>query len=299
MNKVSEDYILSCESTVDLPFSYVDGRKIPVLFYTYTVDGSEYTDDMGRDPAELEKFYGFIADGKIPKTAQLNVYNYLAFFRPLLEKGNVLHIAFGTGMTNSVVNAYEAAEILKGEFPERKLVVIDSYCSSSGYGLLVDLAADLRDEGKSLEETADWVRAHAKKIHHQFFTVDLQYFRRSGRMSGPAAAIATILNICPIMRLNNAGQIIAYGKVRGKKAAIAETVKMMAAHAEGGTAYSSKCFICNSNCLEDALALKEAVEAAFPALKDRVRICDIGAIIASHCGPGTVAVFFVGDERAV
>ena len=296
---MAADYILSCESTVDLPFSYVDGRNIPVLFYSYNVDGVEYADDMLRDPAELDKFYGFIAAGKIPKTAQLNVYDYLEFFRPLLEKGDVLHIAFGTGMTNSVVNAYEAAETLRAEFPGRKLVVIDSYCSSSGYGLLVDMAADLRDEGKSLEEVEAWVRDHAKKIHHQFFTVDLQYFRRSGRMSGPAAAIATILNICPIMRLNNAGQIIAYGKVRGKKAAIAETVKMMAAHAEGGTSYDQKCFICNSNCRQDALDLKEAVEASFPALKDRIRICDIGTIIASHCGPGTVAVFFVGDERAV
>ena len=296
---MSEPYILSCESTVDLPFSYVNGRGIPVLFYSYTVDGQEYPDDMERHQDSLSQFYGFIQAGKMPKTAQLNTYSYLEFFRPLLEKGDVLHIAFGSGMTNSVSNAYEAAEILRGEFPDRKLVVLDSYCSSSGYGLLVDLAADLRDQGKTLEETADWVKAHAKRIHHQFFTVDLQYFRRSGRVSGPAAAIATVLNICPTMRLNNAGQIIAYGKVRGKKAAIAETVKMMAAHAEGGTSYNGKCFICNSNCLTDALALRDAIESSFPALKGKIRICNIGAIIASHCGPGTVAVFFMGDERAL
>ncbi len=254
---------------------------------------------MGRDPQALGRFYSFIADGKIPKTAQLNAYQYLDFLRPLLEEGDVLHIAFGSGMTNSVANAFEAAEILKSEFPERKLVIIDSYCSSSGYGMLVDYAADMRDEGKLLEETAEWIKAHAKNIHHQFFTVDLQYFKRSGRVSGPAATIATILNICPTMRLNKAGQIIAYGKVRGKSAAINETVKMMAVHAVGGTGYNGKCYICNSNCLDSALALKETIESKFPALKDNIRICDIGTIIASHCGPGTVAVFFLGDERAV
>ncbi len=291
-------FILSCESTVDLPFSYINSRNIPVLFYSYTVDDKEYTDDMGRDPEALGNFYKFIADGKIPRTTQLNTFHYLDFLRPLLEKGDVLHIAFGSGMTNSVANAFEAAEMLKAEFPERKLVVIDSYCSSSGYGMLVDYAADMRDEGKSLEETAEWIEAHAKNIHHQFFTVDLQYFKRSGRVSGPAATIATILNICPTMRLNRAGQIIAYGKVRGRSAAIGETVKMMAAHAVGGTGYDGKCYICNSNCLDSALALKEAIEIRFPALKGNIRICDIGTIIASHCGPGTVAVFFLGDERA-
>ena len=295
---MAHSFILSGESTVDLPFSYVDGREIPVLFYSYTVDGTEYADDMGRDPEALGKFYGFIADGKLPQTTQINTYSYLNFFRPLLEKGDVLHIAFGSGMTNSVANAFEAAEMLRSEYPDRKLIVIDSYCSSSGYGMLVDYAADLRDEGRSIEETAIWVRDHAKNIHHQFFTVDLQYFKRSGRVSGPAAAIATILNICPTMRLNRAGRIIAYGKVRGRNAAIAETVKMMAAHAEGGTGYSGKCFICHSACLDSALALKEEVEKKFPALRSTIRICDIGTIIASHCGPGTVAVFFLGDERA-
>ena len=295
---MQNSFILSCESTVDLPFSYVDGRGIPVLFYSYIIDGKEYTDDMGRDPDALNRFYGFISNGKIPKTTQINTYSYLDFLRPLLEKGDVLHIAFGSGMTNSVANAFEAAEMLREEFPERKLIVLDSFCSSSGYGMLVDFAADFRDEGKSIEETAEWIEAHAKNIHHQFFTVDLQYFKRSGRVSGPAATIATILNICPTMRLNKAGQIIAYGKVRGRTAAIGETVKMMAAHAVGGTSYNNKCYICNSNCLDSAIALKEEIEKKFPALKSNIRICDIGTIIASHCGPGTVAVFFLGDERA-
>ena len=116
-------------------------------------------------------------------------------------------------------------------------------------------------------------------------------------MSGAAATIGAILNICPIMRLDDGGRIIAYDKVRGKKKAIARTVDTMEAHAENGKDYSGKCFISHSNCLEDAETLRSAIEERFPNLKGKIRIFDIGTIIVAHCGPGTVAVYFVGDER--
>ncbi len=232
---MAESFILSCESTVDLPYAYVSGRDMPVLFYTYTVDGQEYTDDMGRDPEALPRFYSLLEEGNIPTTSQLNLQTYLDFFETLLPKGDVLHIAFGSGMN---------------------------------------------------------------KVHHQFYSVDLKYFRRSGRMSGAAATVAAILNICPIMRLNSAGKIIAYDKVRGRKNAIRRTVDTMEEHAQGGRNYSGKCFICHSNSLEDAEQTKIAVKERSPNISGDIRICDIGTIIASHCGPGTVAVFFYGDERA-
>lgn len=291
-------FILSCESTIDLPYSYCEQREIPVLFYSYQVDGVSYEDDMGRDPEALPRFYGFLDAGKLPSTAQLNEFQYETFFDTLLQQGDVLHIAFGSGMTASVQNALLAAEALREKYPERKLIVIDSLCSSSGYGLLVDGAADLRDEGKSMDEIADWVLEKRKKVHHQFYSTELKFYRRSGRMSGAAAAIGTVLGICPIMRLDDKGRIIAYDKVRGKKNAVARTVETMKCHAENGENYSGKAFICHSNCLADAKATKAAVEAAFPHLNGEVRICDIGTIVASHSGPGTVAVFFFGDDRA-
>lgn len=291
-------FLLSCESTIDLPYSYANERNLPVLFYSYQVDGVNYEDDMGRDPETLPKFYGFLAEGKLPTTAQLNEFQYETFFDNLLQQGDVLHIAFGSGMTASVQNAMLAAETLREKYPERRLVVIDSLCSSSGYGLLVDGAADLRDAGKSLDEVADWVLAHRQNVHHQFYSTELKFYRRSGRMSGAAAAIGTVLGICPIMRLDDKGRIIAYDKVRGKKNAVARTVETMKRHAEGGEAYSGKVFICHSNCPADAEATKAAVAAAFPHIDGEIRICNIGTIVASHSGPGTVAVFFFGDARA-
>ena len=295
---MESSFLLSCESTIDLPYSYANERNLPVLFYSYQVDGVNYEDDMGRNPEALPKFYGFLAEGKLPTTAQLNEFQYETFFDNLLQQGDVLHIAFGSGMTASVQNAMLAAETLREKYPERRLVVIDSLCSSSGYGLLVDGAADLRDAGKSLDEVADWVLAHRQNVHHQFYSTELKFYRRSGRMSGAAAAIGTVLGICPIMRLDDKGRIIAYDKVRGKKNAVARTVETMKRHAEGGEAYSGKGFICHSNCPADAEATKAAVAAAFPHIDGEIRICDIGTIVASHSGPGTVAVFFFGDARA-
>ena len=291
-------FILSCESTVDLPYEYVNGRDIPVLFYTYTVGDKEYEDDMGRDTEALPAFYRMLAE-EIPHTSQVNTAQYMDFFEPLLEKGDVLHIAFGSGMSNSVNNAMQARELLREKYPDRKLEVIDSYCSSSGYGLLVDSAADLRDAGKDMRETMAWVEENCRNVHHQFFSTDLKYYRRSGRMSGPAATIGAILNICPIMRLDRDGFIKAYDKVRGKKAAIERTMREMEAHAAGGADYAGKCFVCHSNCLPEAEQTVAALRERFPHIRGDIRICDIGTIIASHCGPGTVAVFFFGDERPV
>ena len=290
-------FILSCESTVDLPFSYINGRDIPVLFYSYLVDGQEYPDDMGRDPQALPGFYKFLEEGKLPTTSQINEFQYETFFEEQLQKGDVLHIAFGSGMTASINNAYIAAESLRAKYPQRRLIVIDSLCSSSGYGMLVDYAADMRDKGCSMEEIEQWITDNRQSIHHQFFSTDLSFFRRSGRVSGPMAALGTVLGICPLMRLDDKGRIYAYDKVRGKKNAIKETVKAMEAHARKGMDYDGKCWVCHSNCLSEAEALVSELKKRFPHIDGDIRICDIGTIIASHCGAGTVAVFFLGDMR--
>lgn len=291
-------FILSCESTVDMPFSYIDGRGISVIFYSYSVDGEEYEDDMLRDPEALARFYGFLEDGKLPATSQINKYRYMEYFDELLKKGDVLHVAFGSGMTPSVKNAVAAAAEMHEKYPNRNIIVVDSMCSSTGYGLLVDTAADMRDAGATMFEINDFITANRQRLHHQFYSTDLTHYKRSGRMSGPIATIASILGICPIMRLNKAGRIVAYNKVRGKKNAIRETVRTMEKHATDGCGYSGKCFINHSDCYDDAVVTREEILKTFPNLKEEdIMICDIGTIIASHSGPGTVAVFFFGDER--
>ncbi len=287
---------LSCESTVDMPYSYITGRDISVTFYTYTVDGEVFVDDMGRDPEALPKFHRMLKEGKMPSTSQINHYTYLEYFEELLQKGDVLHLAFGRGMSASVVNAQNAANELREKYPDKKLIVVDTLASASGYGMLVDYAADMRDAGSTMEEIEAWVLENRLNLHHQIYATDLFHLKRGGRVSGPAAMLGTILGICPIMRLNAEGSIFAYGKVRSKKKAMIETVKAMEEHAQNGYDYSGKCFICHADCLDDANTVKAMIEEKFKNVD--VKIFDIGTIIAAHTGQGTLALFFMGDDRS-
>ncbi len=291
------NFILSCESTIDIPFAYTVKREIPVMFYSYQIDGAEYEDDMMRSENGIVEFYNKLSSGKLASTSQINEYRYYVFFKSLIIKGDILHIALGSGMTPSVKNAVSAANKIKEEFPERKIIVIDSLASCAGYGLLVDSAADLRDEGKSIEEVEKWVLDNRKKVHHQFFSTDMKFFKRSGRVNGAAAVMASVLNICPIMHLDENGKIVAYSKVRGKKNAIETTAREMLANCENGKEYDKKCIICHSNCLDMALETKDRIEELIPTLKGKTEIYSIGTIIGAHSGPGTVAVFFYGKER--
>jgi len=289
-------FILSCGSTVDMPYSYCQSRDIPVVFYTYVVDGKEYVDDMLRDPDALPSFYRMLDAGALPHTSQVNTQTYIDFFDQLLEKGDVLHIAFGSGLSASAANALSAMEAAAARHPDRTLKVVDSLAASSGHGLFVDMLADMRDAGATLEEAYQWAENNKLRINHQFFSTDLTHLRRNGRVSGPAAMLGTLLGICPIMHLNAEGRIIAYDKVRGKNNAVKETLRVMVERAENGTEYSGKCFISHSDSLETALKLREMILQTFPNLTD-VRVYDIGTIIASHTGRGTVALFFYGKDR--
>lgn len=289
-------FILSCGSTVDMPYSYCQSRDIPVVFYTYVVDGKEYVDDMLRDPEALPGFYRMLDAGALPHTSQVNTQTYIDFFDQLLEKGDVLHIAFGSGLSASAANALSAMEAAAAKHPDRTLKVVDSLAASSGQGLFVDMLADMRDNGATLEEAYQWAESNKLRINHQFFSTDLTHLRRNGRVSGPAAMLGTLLGICPIMHLNAEGRIIAYDKVRGKNNAVKETLRVMVERAENGTEYSGKCFISHSDSLETALKLREMILQTFPNLQD-VRVYDIGTIIASHTGRGTVALFFYGKDR--
>ncbi len=292
---MNKQFIFSCESTVDLPYAEMERRGISLIIYSYTVDNQVYDDDMGRDPEALPRFFRWMREGKRPMTSLIHVEKYMAYFEELLKKGDVLHLAMSSGLSGSAGNALTAARLLREKYPHRKLVVIDSLCGCCGFGLLVEEVADLWEQGASIGEVEQWVLANQLKVQHQFFTSDLTYLRRSGRISGAAATIATVLNICPMMHLDCYGKIIAYRKVRGKKRVMLETVEEIRNHIPAGSAYTGKILIAHSDCEEDAETMRELLAEAFP--QGEIRIYSIGTIIAAHCGPGTVAMFFMGDER--
>ena len=291
------NFQLSCESTVDLSYDYITSRDVSVIFYTYALDGKEYVDNMGRDDEALEDFYKMLKEGKQPSTSQINTFRYEEYFDELLQKGDVLHLAFSTGLTPSYKNACDAAERLKEKYPDRKLIIIDTLCACAGYGMFVDSAADLRDSGASIEEVEKWAYDNRYNVHHQFFSTDLTQFKRSGRVSGPVALVGTLLGICPLMHLNKEGRIIAYTKARGRKAAVKNTVEEVMKHIKDKEKYNDKFYIAHSHCPDLVAETIEAFKEYFSDAEERIKVVEIGTIIASHCGQGTVAVFFYGDQR--
>ncbi len=288
-------YTISCESTVDLNWSHLEERGLPVIAYTYIFDGVEYFDDLRKGDG-LKLFYEKLTSGKQPSTSLINTERYVDFFRPFVEQGDLLHIAFGSGLSQSCANAIAAAEILKKQYPDRKIYVVDSLCACVGYGLFTDMIADRRDSGASIDQLYEWAMANRLNVIHQFYSTTLTYFRRSGRISGPAALIGNILKLCPIMHLDGNGKIVAYSKVMSESKAMERTLAEVARKIADGKDYNGKLWIGHSDCIKSAQKMYDALHAEYPNAD--IRIYDIGPVIASHCGPGTVAIFFCGESRS-
>jgi DegV family protein with EDD domain len=290
-------YILTCCSTTDMPLEYFQKRNIPFVKFHFNIDGKDYLDDLGQSMS-FEDFYAKIAAGAMPTTSQVSVGQYLEFFETFLKDGkDILHISLSSGLSGSYNSALIAREDLLERYPERKLLVVDSRGASSGYGLLTDMAADLYEGGAGLDEVHGWLEQNKLNIHHWFFSTDLTHYRRGGRISAASAAAGTLFNICPLMNMNHEGKLIPRMKIRGKKHVIAEMVRKMEAHAKDGTRYAGKCFISHSACYADARSVADLIEQKFPNLKAAVMINNVGTAIGAHTGPGTVALFFMGDKR--
>ena len=291
------DFILSCCSTADLSREHFEKRGISFICFHFELDGTPYMDDLGKS-IPFDEFYQRMTDGADTKTSQINVEEYCEYFEHFLQEGkDILHLTLSSGISGSVNSARIAQGMLQEKYPERNIFIVDSLAASSGYGLLMDKLADLRDEGKSIDEVRDWAEENKKNLQHWFFSTDLTFYVKGGRVSKTAGFIGNVMNICPLLNVNFEGKLIPRQKVRTKKKAIAEIVDRMEQNAENGLDYDGKCYISNSACEEDAKAVAELVEARFPKLNGKVEINSIGTTIGSHTGPGTVALFFWGKER--
>lgn len=291
------DYCLSCCSTVDLTPEHMRARDIRYVCFHFSLDGVEYPDDMGVSMSS-EELFRRMSVGAETKTSQVGVAGYLAHFESMLREGkDILHVTLSTGLSGTYNSACIARNILAESYPQRKIYIVDSLGASSGYGLMMETLADMRDAGKTLDELYQWIEANKLRMHHWFFSTDLSFYVRGGRISKAAGMVGTMLNICPLLNMDQTGHLTPREKVRGKRNVIKRIVEKMAEHAENGTAYSGKCFLCQSLCMEDAKAVASLVEEQFPNLNGPVRIFPIGTTIGSHTGPGTIALFFWGDER--
>lgn len=292
-----ENFVLSCCSTADLSKEHFINRKIEYICFHYELDGKPYRDDLG-ETMSLEAFYQAMANGAETKTSQINAAEFEEYFEGFLQQGkDILHVTLSSGISGTLNSANLAKDMLQEKYPDRKIYIVDSLSASSGYGLLMDRLADLRDAGKSIDEVYEWAEANKRNLQHWFFSTDLTFYIKGGRITKTAGFVGTMLNICPLLHVDGEGKLIPRQKIRTKKKVIEAIVKKMEELAEDGTAYRGKCYMSHSACREDAEAVANLVESRFPNLDGKVLINDIGTTIGSHTGPGTVALFFWGAER--
>ena len=291
------NYVLSCCSTADLTKEHFENRDIHYICFHYKLDGVDYPDDLGQT-IQFEDFYKKMDEGAETSTSQVNVSEYVEYFSQFLEEGkDILHVSLSSGISGTYNSAVNAALIARERYPERKIYIVDSLGASSGYGLLMDKLADLRDSGMGIDEVHDWAEEHKLELNHWFFSTDLKFYIKGGRISKTAVTIGTILGICPLLNMDNEGRLIPRAKIRTKRKVIEEIVKRMEENAEGGLDYSGKCYISQSACMDAAEEVAKLVEERFPKLCGKVEINYVGTTIGSHTGPGTVALFFWGKKR--
>ena len=288
-----EDYILSCSSTADMTNGYYSSRDIHHIDSTYSIDGQIYDESMG-ESVPLSDFYEKMRNGINPTTSQIDMADYKEYFKKFLEDGkDVLHICLSSSISDSYLTATAAAEELKGEYPERQLHVVDSLSASAGMGLLIDILADKRDEGMPIDRLKLYAENSKKYINHWFFSTDLTTYLKEESLTNFTYKIGKTLNFCPLMCVDGDGKLVVIEKVKTMEA----IVSRMEVQAVDGKRYTGKCFISHADSEKEATKLASMLEARFPNLKGNVEVKEIGHIIGAHTGPGTVAVFFVGDKR--
>lgn len=289
------EYIISTDTSCDFPLEYVKQHQLPLVTLFYSIDG--VTGENGCPSSDvLKNFYDKMRAGSMTKTQQASIEDTEKVFREILQQGkDILHIAFSSGLSGTANAARLAAENMMEEFPGRKIIVIDSLCASLGQGLLVDYALKLQQQGKTMEETAKWLEDHIQNICHLFTVEDLKYLQRGGRISKTTALVGTMIGIKPVLHVDPEGKLVSISKVRGRKQSIQALVNKMEENIGKYRDEKQPIFISHGDCIEDANYLAELVKERFGY--DEFLINDVGPTIGAHSGPGTLALFFMGETR--
>ncbi len=288
------DYVFMTDSDSDMPYDLKEKYDIPIVYMPYALNGKEYFDDLGQS-LDHRSYYQMMRDGAVPVTSALNEEDYLQYFEPILKEKDLLFAAFSSKLSSTIQGVYSAREKLLKKYPERKFKVVDTLSISTPQALLVLKAYEFYRAGKSIEEVADWLENNKMRAHAWFAVDDLKYLKRGGRVSPAAAAFGTMLDIKPVLTEARDGTLVPVEKVRGRKKAINVLLDKLVEYAPDPE--ESEVIVLNADAPEDAAMLKKAAEEKIPGL--RVRIANIGPVIGAHCGPGTLAITFLGKERKI
>ena len=288
-------YIIATSSTADLPRTWLDEHGIPFISYSFTINGQLNQDDC-REESRLAIFKGMRAGDDL-KTSMINEFTYAEFFRSLLKDGqDVIFLDMSEKMSVSFENARKAAETVRAEFPGQQLYAMDTRCISGGLGLLVMNMVRRKEEGASFDEVIAWGEANKLKIAHRFTVDDLNYLKRSGRVSNASALVGSLLNIKPVLYVPDVGTLDVVKKARGRKAALAAIRDGVLSDLAQIDATGEEMLIQHADCLEDAQWVRDQVRAAHPELGE-IRISSLGVVIGSHVGPGLLTAFYLCAAR--
>lgn len=292
---VDMETIIVTDSCCDLPYDYIQDNAIEMIPMTITVNQTEHKDDLAKTK-DYEQFYKSILEGAMPKTSQINAYEFKeVFMKYLKEEKNILYIGFSSALSGCVESARMAAREIREENPDFKarVEVIDSKCASMGQGLVVYYAVEQLKQGKSMNEVLEYIENIKLKINHWFTVTDLNYLFRGGRVSKTAATVGTLLQIKPIMHVDDDGRLMPVEKVKGRK----KSLKVLVEKVKENIVNPEKqvVFISHGAALEEAEGVKKAIIEQC-GVKD-VWINYVGATVGSHSGPGTIAIFFMGEHR--
>ncbi len=287
------DFIISTDSTADLPEEYVKAHNITIHPLYYVLDDFQYGGDRN---IPIEEFYKRMRDGAIATTCASNPDVVSSLFTRDVEAGyDILHIGFSSALSSSCNNAMVVSREVSEAHPEAKITVIDSLAASLGQGLLVHYAVKLKEEGKSFEEVAEWVENNKLHICHQFTVEDLKYLYRGGRISKSVAILGTLINVKPVLHVDDEGRLVPMSNVRGRKKSLNTLVANMAAQI--GDYKNDIIFIGHGDSLEDAEYVRDRIKEQFGI--ESYIINYISPTIGAHSGPGTIALFHLGESRMI
>lgn len=288
------DYVIITDSSCDLPNELAKELEVIVLPLSYHLNGADYYNYLDERDMSIKEFYQHIRGGETCTTSAVNVDAYKRAMEPLLQQGkDILDIAFSSGLSATYNAAKIACEELSEKYPERKICAVDTLAASLGQGLLVYLAVQQKRAGKSIDEVRDWIEENKLHLCHWFTVDDLNHLKRGGRISGTAALFGTMLNIKPVLHVDDEGHLIPMGKVRGRRASLDALAQHMEETAIDPA--SQVVFISHGDCLEDAQYLAAEIKRRMGVKKFVIGY--VGPVIGTHSGPGTMALFFLGTKR--
>ncbi len=285
------DYVITVNSTVDLPKEWLEERHVPVIPLKYTIDGETYTDMEGLSAKE---FFDKLREGKMSTTSQVNPEEAASMLEPFLKEGkDILHLGFSSGLSGTLNSMKIAGEMLQEKYPEAKVIVIDTLCACLGEALLLYKALQQKEKGMNIDELAQWVEDNKLHICHNVTVDDLHHLQRGGRISKTTAVLGTLVQIKPIIHMDDNGKLQVIGKERGRKRSLNKIVDMAVEQSKGWD--NDIIMITHGDCIKDAEYVAKLVREKMGI--DNILINNIGTVIGSHTGPGVVAVFCMGNKR--